>query len=89
MRCCTIKLKRAWEYCPGCGEGISWPPTRVQLAEQAARDAEHERKLLEDPVYKRDWEAMRKMEREFYEMEIREFVEEGNIMAGLLGVKDV
>ncbi len=25
MRCCTIKLKRSWEYCPGCGESIEWP----------------------------------------------------------------
>ncbi len=25
MRCCTIKLKRSWEYCPGCGEAIEWP----------------------------------------------------------------
>ncbi len=25
MRCCTIKLKRRWRYCPSCGEEIEWP----------------------------------------------------------------
>ncbi len=40
MRCCTIKLKRAWEYCPGCGESIEWPRKQVYLGKRSELDIE-------------------------------------------------
>ncbi len=72
MRCCTIKLKRAWSYCPGCGEAIEWPPTRAQLAKREADRIEHEQRMETDPAYRQHQEFLRKC----YEAEIREFAED-------------
>ncbi len=80
MRCCTIKLKRSWGYCPGCGEEIDWPPTRAQLIEQAKRHDEHLRRMAMDPVYKADHEMQQKMMKPWYDMLIREYAEEGPLL---------
>lgn len=85
MRCCTVNLKRAWEYCPCCGEQIEWPPTLAQLAERAARQAEHLRRMETDPVYASRYESDQKLLNWTMSEMVKQYAEADDPFVGLAG----
>ncbi len=82
-RCCRCVItNQQYKYCPRCGEELDWPPTKAQEREARATQIKHERRMLTDPKYAAEWEAMQRM----HEHLLKQYAQEGDIFAGLAGV---